>query len=349
MLRRACLEIHDADRADAQLVIVGLEQGLDLRGVHAGELLGEREDVAHRHLPPDGSEVAEASGEIGGRVDAGQPVFGHRWADSSPPAGWIRVAEPTLSSRLTTGTGSRYAPHDAPVSPQRIAHARRTRRHQPDPRAARGPPRADGPDGTRLSAVRDLLPGEPDLECVVVHLRRRAEHLHPGRDRVGPDRRHRIVRLQPAVRPVHAACGPDGRPLRIEAHGRPVAGRGRRGHRRDGRACPRGLAAVGPRRARLRDVHVPDPWRPGLHLDRQRPRSAAGDLERGGLDVPGLQRRADPRRDHRRRLARGPRHGHRDRGGADDHRRGRDAERAGPADRPPAGPRDARRGRRTTR
>ena len=108
-LRRApgaCLEIHDADRADAQLVIVGLEQRLDLHGVHAGELLGEREDVAHRDLPLAGSEVAEAPGEVGGRVDAGELVFGHRLADFSPPAGWIRSSRPRCPPGSRPGAGA---------------------------------------------------------------------------------------------------------------------------------------------------------------------------------------------------------------------------------------------------
>ena len=34
------------------VVIVGLEHGLDLDGVHPGELLGQREDVPHRHGAP---------------------------------------------------------------------------------------------------------------------------------------------------------------------------------------------------------------------------------------------------------------------------------------------------------
>jgi hypothetical protein len=48
-------------------VIGGPQQGIDLRGRHPDEFLGQREDVPHRQVLPRGLVFAEASPEVGGQ------------------------------------------------------------------------------------------------------------------------------------------------------------------------------------------------------------------------------------------------------------------------------------------
>ena len=130
------------------------------------------------------------------------------------------------------------------------------RRRRPLRARIPGAGRAHGP---RVPGLRHVPVREPRLQRLVVRVRGGAEHVHPRRDRVGPGRRLRVVRLQPARRPVHVARGPAHGSVRGEAPGRDLARRHWDPDPADRDPRTPGHADPDPDRARLRHGRLPDP------------------------------------------------------------------------------------------